>query len=63
MQPTLKIFISSTYIDLKDYRQKAIEIINRYQCVPLAMEFFMAQPDEPTEVCEKKIKECDILAC
>ncbi len=59
--PTLKVFISLTYIDLKDYRQKAIEIINRYKCVPLAMEFFMAQPEEPTRVYEKEIKECDIL--
>jgi len=59
--PSLKIFISSTYVDLKDYRQKAIQIVNRYKCVSLAMEFFMAQPDEPTRVCKKEIKECDIL--
>jgi len=57
----MKIFISSTYIDLKDYRQVAIEVANRYECAPLAMEFFMAQPDEPTKVCDKEIHKCDIL--
>jgi DNA-binding transcriptional regulator of glucitol operon len=60
-QKALKVFISSTYIDLKDYRQAAITVVNRYKCVPLAMEFFMSQPAEPTEVCEKEVRECDIL--
>ena len=59
MEP-LKVFISSTYIDLKEYRQAAIEIVNRYQCVPLAMEFFLSQPKEPEKVTKKEIKECDI---
>lgn len=29
--PALKVFISSTYLDLKDYRQVAIEVANRYE--------------------------------
>ncbi len=57
----LKIFISSTYTDLKDYREKAFVIVNRYKCVPLAMEFFMSQTKDPESVCEKEIKECDIF--
>lgn len=57
----MKLFISSTYIDLKEYRQVAIEVANRYECAPLAMEFFMAQPDEPTKVCDKEIRKCDIF--
>jgi hypothetical protein len=32
----MKVFISSTYEDLKEYRQAAIEVVNRYKCVPLA---------------------------
>jgi len=60
MQP-LKVFISSTYLDLKDYRQTAIEVVNRYKCVPLAMEFFLAQPAEPSRVAEKEVRECDIF--
>lgn len=57
----LKIFLSSTYLDLKDYRQAAIEVINRYQCVPLAMEFFGAQPEEPAKVCDKEVAACYIF--
>jgi len=55
-QKILKVFISSTYIDLKDYRQTAITVVNRYKCVPLAMEFFMAQPEEPTKVAKKEVR-------
>jgi len=61
MDKPVKIFISSTYIDLKDYRRVAIEVVNRYKCTPLAMEFFMAQPDEPAKVASKEVKECDIF--
>jgi hypothetical protein len=35
-------FISSTSIDLADYRQAAIEVCNELQIVPVAMEFFGA---------------------
>ncbi|NUO80220.1 DUF4062 domain-containing protein [candidate division KSB1 bacterium] len=59
--PSLKIFLSSTYLDLKDYRQAAIEVVNRYQCVPLAMEFFGALPEEPAKVCDKEVTACDIF--
>jgi len=57
----MKIFISSTYEDLKEYRQTAIEVVNRYKCVPLAMEFLVSEPGEPLTVCEKEVRECDIF--
>ncbi|MDQ1353246.1 MAG: hypothetical protein QG657_3552 [Acidobacteriota bacterium] len=31
----MKVFISSTYEDLKEYRQKAIEVVLRVKCQPL----------------------------
>jgi len=37
-----KVFISSTSIDLRDYRDAAIEECNRLGLVPIAMEFFEA---------------------
>jgi tetratricopeptide (TPR) repeat protein len=61
IQQPLRVFISSTYVDLKDYRQRAIEVVERYKCLPLAMELFMAQPQEPTKVCEKEVKQSDIF--
>ncbi len=57
----MKVFISSTHLDLKDYRQVAIEVVNRYKCAPLAMEFFAAQPGEPSRVCDNEVRDCDIL--
>lgn len=35
-----KIFISSTGVDLAEYRRAAIEVCNQLQFVPIAMEFF-----------------------
>ena len=32
----MKVFISSTYEDLKEYRKAAVEVVNRYKWVPLA---------------------------
>jgi hypothetical protein len=32
----MKVFISSTYEDLKDYREAAIKVVNHYKGVPLA---------------------------
>jgi hypothetical protein len=57
----LKVFISSTYEDLKDYRQAAIEIVLRDRCEVLAMEYSVAEPREPVEVCADDVRECDIL--
>ena len=57
-----KVFISSTFEDLKEYRVRAIEVVERFDDLkPIAMEFFGSQPQEPTKVCEKEIKECDIF--
>ena len=60
-QQPLRVFISSTYVDLKDYRQRAIEVVERYKCLPLAMELFLAQPQEPAKVCEKEVRQCDVF--
>jgi len=60
-QQVLKVFISSTYVDLKDYRQVAITVVHRNGCVPMAMEFLTAQPKEPEDVCTQEIMECNIF--
>ena len=56
----MNVFTSSTYQDLKDYRLAAIEAVNRYKCVPLAMEFMMAQPGDATTVSKKEVEEMEI---
>ena len=58
---TMKVFVSSTYEDLKAYRQKAIDVLNHYKCTILAMEFFGSLSQDAETVCEKEIRECDIF--
>jgi hypothetical protein len=57
----MRVFISSTYEDLKTYRQAAIEVVNRYEGIPRAMELFMASPGEPVEVCKEELLKCDVF--
>ncbi len=58
----LKVFISSTVVDLQEYRQAAIEVINRYKVVvPLGVEFVNGDAHDPETVDETSLKECDIF--
>jgi len=57
----MKVFISSTFVDLIEYRQKAVEVLLRYKDTPIAMEYFGSQSEEPTRVCETEIQECDLF--
>jgi hypothetical protein len=55
-----KIFLSSTYIDLKDFRKAAIEVLDRdYHSV--AMEKFFAENHQAKNVCLRKLQECDAI--
>jgi Domain of unknown function (DUF4062) len=53
------VFISSTYIDLRDEREALMRVILEGNCFPLGMELFGADAQEPWAVIEKKIAECD----
>lgn len=57
----MKVFISSTYQDLRDYRQAAIESVLNYECLPLAMEHFGARPKEPAKVSSDDVRKCNIF--
>lgn len=57
----MKVFISSTYIDLADYRKKAIESLERSGFEVIKMETFGAMPEEPATACEKEIQQCDFF--
>ncbi len=57
----MKVFISSTVVDLIEYRKKAVEVLLRYKDTPIAMEYFGSQSEEPTRVCETEIQECDLF--
>jgi len=57
----MKVFISSTYEDLKEYRKAAIETVNKYKCVPLTMEHFGARDGGPVDESLDDVRECDIF--
>ena len=54
------VFLSSTYEDLTDHRQKAIEALHRLQTGVTAMEYFCASPDNPRNQCLKNVREADL---
>ena len=57
----MKVFISSTYKDLIDYRAAAIRAIEGTNYQAKKMEVFGARPDEPTVSCLKEVEECDLF--
>ena len=57
----LRIFLSSTAIDLKEHRQKVSDAILHQGDLPIGMEDFGALPNEPVEVCQDKARSCDAL--
>lgn len=54
----MKVFISSTYEDLKEERKEAIEYIDRIGN-SVAMEKFFASDHKSKETCLRKLQECD----
>lgn len=57
----MKVFISSTYQDLVDYRSKTAEAVERLGQQRIRMEVFGARPERATEVCRDEIEESDIF--
>src|SRR5258708_13030986 len=46
-RPVLRIFISSTAVDLIDYRDKVRDAVLRLESLPIAMETFSAKSGQP----------------
>ena len=55
-----KVFISATYIDLKDERICAMETVLQSGNVAYGMELFPSSSDGVVKIIEKQIDECDI---
>jgi len=62
-RPVLRIFISSTAVDLPDYREKVRDAILRLKNLPVAMETFSAMPGQPAGECMKMAAEADAVIC
>jgi hypothetical protein len=54
-----QVFVSSTYVDLLEERQKILNILLMADCIPSGMESFVATDNEQFEVIKKVIDLCD----
>ena len=57
----MKVFLSSTYVDLREHRRQAAEALERLGQQAGRMEVFGARPEEPQEACFREIDTCDIF--
>ena len=59
MQKRYQIFVSSTFEDLREARQKVIESLLKLRCLPAVMEFFVASDDDQWSLIQRVIDDSD----
>lgn len=59
MDKKYQVFVSSTFEDLKEEREKVIETLLNKNCIPVGMEYFPAADDEQMTIIKQLIDECD----
>ena len=57
----MRIFISSTFVDLRTEREAAREALLRSELVPWGMELFLSQPSKPLKVCLEQVQLSDAV--
>ena len=55
-----KVYVSSTYEDLKDCRMLVRQALQRLHQEDIAMETYVAEPERPLEKCLNDVAQCDI---
>lgn len=55
-----KIYVSSTYLDLQDYRAQVERIIRRMGHEDVAMEYYVAEDQRPVDRCLSDVAACDM---
>lgn len=59
MAKKYQVFISSTFEDLKEERERVIETLLNKNCIPVGMEYFPAANDEQMTIIKRLIDDCD----
>jgi len=59
MEKRYQVFVSSTYADLKDERQRIIQMLMEMDCIPTGMELFPAADEEQWKFIKRVIDDCD----
>jgi hypothetical protein len=62
-RPVLRIFISSTAIDLTGFRDKVRDAVLRLEGLPIALETFSAIGGAPATGCMRMASEADAVIC
>src|ERR1051325_1908911 len=59
MDKRYQVFVSSTYEDLKEEREKVIQALLELDCIPSGMELFPAADEDQWTLIKKVIDDCD----
>jgi len=59
MEKRYQVFVSSTYADLREERQRVIQTLMEMDCIPSGMELFPAMDEEQWEFIKRVIDDCD----
>lgn len=59
MDKRYQVFVSSTYADLREERQRVIQALMEMDCIPSGMELFPAADEEQWEFIKRVIDDCD----
>ena len=59
MDRRYQVFVSSTFVDLRDERSRVIQTLMELDCIPAGMELFPAMDEEQFEFIKKIIDDCD----
>ena len=57
----LRVFVSSTYEDMIDYRKAVIDTLNNLEVIPRAMEHFVSSPEKPLDVVLSEVRRCQLF--
>jgi hypothetical protein len=55
-----RVYVSSTYLDLKECREKVRLVLRRMGHEDMAMEYYVAEDQRPVEKCLSDVTECDL---
>src|ERR1019366_3780100 len=61
MPMPLRVFLCSTYTDLKAERALVLDAIRRLQLQHSSMEFFGARPDLPINTCLEEVRQSNLI--
>jgi len=59
MEKRYQVFVSSTYTDLIEERQKVFQTLMEMGCIPAGMELFSAADEDQFDFIKKVIDDCD----